>query len=196
MGTILEFIGFTYFMTLLIKTKIQQSDNLQLELQKRSKELIESSKKLEELNQLLKAKTSIERTDLLNIFSLLESSLSREGDWKIFKQKFEELNPAFLKHLMDKQSDLSKSEIRLLTLIRIGYSQKEIASMLNIAPDSVKKARNRVRKKMNLSEHVEAVQQSVSFVHSHSFRVSNSHYPQNLCPRPRLRPSFLDIRTN
>lgn len=153
-GTLLEFIGFTYFMTLLIKRKIQQSDNLQLELQRRSKELIESSKKLDELNQLLKTKTSIERTDLLNVFSLLESSLSKEDDWEDFKQKFEELNPVFLKQLIHKHSDLSKTEIRLLTLIRIGYSQKEIASMLNIASDSVKKARNRVRKKMNIPENL------------------------------------------
>jgi DNA-binding CsgD family transcriptional regulator len=153
-GTLLEFIGFTYFMTLLIKRKIQRSDNLQLELDQRSEELIESSKKLEELNELLKAKTSIERTDLLNVFSLLESSLSNEDDWENFKEKFEELNPAFLKHLIDKHSDLSKSEIRLLTLIRIGYSQKEIAGMLNIATDSVKKARSRVRKKLNISENI------------------------------------------
>lgn len=153
-GTILEFIGYTYFMTLLIKRKIQLSENLQLELQQRSEELTESSKKLEELNELLKAKTSIERTELLNVFSLLESSLSNEDDWEAFKEKFEELNPAFLKHLFDKHSDLSKSEIRLLTLIRIGYSQKDIAGMLNIAADSVKKARSRVRKKMNLSESI------------------------------------------
>jgi DNA-directed RNA polymerase specialized sigma24 family protein len=153
-GTLLEFIGFTYFMTLLIKRKIQRSDNLQLELEQRSEELIESSKKLEELNELLKAKTSIERTDLLNVFSLLESSLSKEDDWEDFKEKFEELNPSFLKHLIDKHSDLSKSEIRLLTLIRIDYSQKEIAGMLNIAADSVKKARSRVRKKMNIAENI------------------------------------------
>ena len=40
----------------------------------------------------------------------------------------------------------------MLLFIRIGYTQKEIASILHIAPDSVKKARARLRKKLALEE--------------------------------------------
>ena len=152
LGTILEFAGFTYFMTALIKRKLRQGENLQKELEKRSEELVSSAKKLEELDSLLKRKTSMEKTDLLSVFSLLENSLSKENDWEGFKQKFENLNPIFLKELIKKHPDLSKTEIRLLTLLRIGYAQKEIANMLNIAPASVKKATQRVRKKMDLSK--------------------------------------------
>jgi DNA-binding CsgD family transcriptional regulator len=149
-GTLIEFIGFTYFMTILIKRKIDSADNLQVELDQKSAELIAKSKKLEELNKLLEVKSGVDKTDLIKIFSLLENSLNEENDWEFFKLKFTELNPKFLNVLLAKHSDLSKSEIRLLTLIRIGYSQKEIANILNIAPESVKKARSRVRKKLNL----------------------------------------------
>ncbi|MFT5819399.1 MAG: DNA-binding CsgD family transcriptional regulator [Crocinitomix sp.] len=149
-GTLIEFIGFTYFMTVLIKNKIDKADDLQIVLQQKSEELIAKSKKMEELNRLLEAKTSVEKTDLINIFTLLESSLNKENDWEFFKLKFNQLNPKFLNLLLTKHSELSKSEIRLLTLIRIGYSQKEIANILNIAADSVKKARSRVRRKLNL----------------------------------------------
>lgn len=151
-GAIFEFIGFTYFTTLLIKRKLQSSEGLRQKLEIKSKELIEKSNKLDELNQLLEQRTSIEKTDLLNIFSLLENSLSKESDWEFFKNKFKELNPNFLNNLIDAHPELSKSEIRLITLIKIGYSQKEIADILNIVPDSVKKARSRVRKKFKLSE--------------------------------------------
>lgn len=143
-GTIIEFIGFTYFITLIIKKNHKKTGILENELIKNQKELTLVSEKL-------KAK-SIEKTDLINIFTLLESSLSKENEWDDFKEKFKTLNPNFLNLLIAKNTDLSKSEIRLLTLIRIGYSQKEIANMLNIAPDSVKKARQRVRKKLDISE--------------------------------------------
>jgi DNA-binding CsgD family transcriptional regulator len=143
-GTVLEFIGFTYFISLIIKKNIKKGDVLENKLLKNQQELMLVSEQL-------KSK-SIEKTDLLNIFKLLESSLSKEEGWLEFKSKFEKLDPLFLVILKQKHSDLSKSEIRLLTLIRIGFTQKEIANILNIAPDSVKKSRQRVRKKMNISQ--------------------------------------------
>ncbi len=135
-GAIFEFIGFTYFTTLLIKRRIEQSELL--------------AKALAEKEALLSKK--IDSTELIGIFSLIENSLSTENEWEAFKTKLNELNPLFLNNLLERHQDLSKSEIRLLTLIKIGYSQKEIAQILGIAPDSVKKARSRVRKKLSLIE--------------------------------------------
>lgn len=147
-GAIVELIGFTYFMTLLIKRKLESLASLE-------NELVIASEKLEEKNILLSIqKKGIEKTDVINIFKLLENSLSKETDWEFFKQKFKELSPNFMNQLLAKHPNLTKSEIRLLTLMKIGYSQKEIASMLSIAPDSVKKAKSRVRKKLNLSENI------------------------------------------
>ena len=153
-GTLIEFIGFTYFMTQLVKDKINRADDLENELKLKSAELIVKNRRLEELNRLLESRSSIEKTDLINIFTLLENELSKDSDWEFFKEKFSELNPKFLNRLLEQHNELTKAEVRLVTLIRIGYSQKEIARILNIAPDSVKKARSRVRKKMNLNSNV------------------------------------------
>ncbi len=152
LGTIVEFIGFTYFMGILIREKLKRTEKLELELLEKQKELSLSTERLKQKKKLLANKKGIEKTDIISIFKLLENSLSSEMEWAEFKLKFKELNPNFLNQLLAKHPNLTKSEIRLLTLIKIGYSQKEIASILNIAPDSVKKAKNRVRKKMNLSE--------------------------------------------
>lgn len=145
-GVVIEFIGFTYFIALIVKQKLNKARVLE-------HELLENQKELLIISEQLKSK-SIKKTDLITIFNLLESSLSKDNEWENFKQKFKALDPNFLNLLLAKNSDLSKSEIRLLTLIRIGYSQKEIATMLNIAPDSVKKARQRVRKKLNIPESI------------------------------------------
>jgi DNA-binding CsgD family transcriptional regulator len=151
-GTIVEFLGFTYFMAILIKRKLERSEKLEKELHVNRKELIITSEKLEEKDKLLSTKIGIEKTDIVSIFKLLENSLSTEAEWSEFKLKFKELNPNFLNQLLVNHPDLSKSDVRLLTLIKIGYSQKEIANILSIAPDSVKKARSRVRKKLTLPE--------------------------------------------
>lgn len=136
LGAIFEFIGFTYFVTALIKRKINKAETLEQDLK--------------EKEELLSKK--IESTDLVSIFNLIENSLSTENEWQEFQLKLKELTPNFLNNLLEKHPDLSKSEIRLITLIKLGYSQKDIANTLNIAPDSVKKARSRVRKKLQLSE--------------------------------------------
>lgn len=151
-GAIVELIGFTYFMKVLIKRKLEGVENLENELQENRKKLVLTSKELKEKENLLSSKTGIEKTDLISIFKLLENSLSSEAEWDEFKLNFKELDSQFLNQLLGEYPNLSKSEIRLLTLIKIRYSQKEIASILNIAPDSVKKAKNRVRKKLNIPE--------------------------------------------
>ncbi|MEZ4930175.1 MAG: 7TM diverse intracellular signaling domain-containing protein [Chitinophagales bacterium] len=163
-GTMVEFIGFTYFMTVLIKRKLDRGENLDNEIEKTKNlkkeleankdKLIHTSKELKEKEAALSNKKGIEKTDVIGILKLLENSLSTDEEWEEFKLKFTALNPNFLEQLSKKHPDLTKSEIRLLTLIKIGYTQKEIADILSIAPDSVKKSRSRARKKLKLQKSV------------------------------------------
>ena len=149
-GTFIEFCGFTYFIALIVKQNIKKAAILEHELLQNKQELKDVSKKLESSLDSASSKARIDKTDLLGIFKLLESTLSKEEEWPEFKSKFEELSPNFLSNLTQQHPNLSKSEIRLLVLLRIGFTQKEIANILNIAPDSAKKAKHRVRKKLGL----------------------------------------------
>ena len=45
---------------------------------------------------------------------------------------------------------LTAYDLRLCSYLRANLSTKEIATLLNITPDSAKKAKHRLRKKMNL----------------------------------------------
>lgn len=139
-GALVELTGFTYFMTIIIKNRLKKTASLE-------KELLENRINLKEKEKVLASTTR-----LTSAFKLIENSFSNEADWNDFKEKLKLLNTNFTEMLLSNHPDLSKSELRLLTLIRVGYSQKEIAGILNIAPDSVKKARSRVRKKLNLDE--------------------------------------------
>lgn len=151
-GTFIEFCGFTYFIALIIKRSIKKTEVLENQLLQNKQELLNLSKELSSNLASADLKISIGKTDLLSIFKLLESSLSKEEEWTDFKSKFQELSPHFLTNLNEKHPNLSKTEIRLLILIRIGFTQKEIANVLNIASDSVKKSKHRVRKKLGLPQ--------------------------------------------
>lgn len=73
-----------------------------------------------------------------------------DKNWENFTQYFEQVHKDFSKIVQTKYPDITKSELRLMALIKMNLSSKEIASILNISADGVKKARQRLRKKMNL----------------------------------------------
>jgi DNA-binding CsgD family transcriptional regulator len=134
------------------KRKLENTNKLEQELRENQEKFILTSSKLEEKEHLLSKQSK--STDLVSIFSLIENSLTTESEWDEFKLKIKELSPNFLHQLLENHPSLTKSEIRLLILIKTGYTQKEIATILNIAPDSVKKAKSRVRKKIGLTDSV------------------------------------------
>lgn len=47
--------------------------------------------------------------------------------------------------------ELTAYDLRLCTYLKANLSTKEIATLLNITPDSVKKAKHRLRKKLDMS---------------------------------------------
>ncbi len=73
-----------------------------------------------------------------------------DGNWEQFTQQFTELNPDFYQRLKSVGDGMTKSDLRLAALLRMNLSSKEIASMLNISSEGVKKARQRFRKKVNI----------------------------------------------
>jgi DNA-binding CsgD family transcriptional regulator len=78
----------------------------------------------------------------------LESTIDK--NWEQFTQQFTELNPDFYKNINQVAEKLSRSDLRLAALLRMNMSSKEIANMLNISDEGIKKARYRLRKKLAL----------------------------------------------
>lgn len=70
-------------------------------------------------------------------------------DLLIMKLRFSNL--AEENRLRRKYPNLSAYDMQLCTYLRANLSTKEIATMLNITPDSVKKAKHRLRKKLMLN---------------------------------------------
>jgi DNA-binding CsgD family transcriptional regulator len=77
--------------------------------------------------------------------------LSIDKDWEDFRLQFEQVHQGFFKQLKDQCPELSTSELKLCALIKLNLSMKETPTILGISPESVKTARYRLRKKLQLS---------------------------------------------
>jgi hypothetical protein len=86
------------------------------------------------------------------VAELMELKILTEEDWLTFKQHFEQVYPGFFPRLTEDFPRLTPGELRLCALIKLGLTTRPIANILGISPDSVKKSRQRLRKKLNLSE--------------------------------------------
>jgi tetratricopeptide (TPR) repeat protein len=82
---------------------------------------------------------------------LIDYSFSLDKDWEEFKMYFEQVYTDFFVDIKGNYPDITPGELRLCAFVKLNLSLKEIANILGISPESVKIARHRLRKKMNLS---------------------------------------------
>lgn len=71
-----------------------------------------------------------------------------DTDWEVFKSYFERGHPGYLQRLRATFPKLSGAEERLLLLIKLNFTSMEVASTLGISKDSVKKGRQRLRRRL------------------------------------------------
>ncbi|MEL7835112.1 tetratricopeptide repeat protein [Fodinibius sp. Rm-B-1B1-1] len=87
---------------------------------------------------------------LQKLRNLVDYSFSLDEDWKEFRLYFEEVHTDFFDALKEQYPDLTPNELRLSALAKLNLSIKETATILGITPDSVKTARYRLRKKLDI----------------------------------------------
>ena len=77
--------------------------------------------------------------------------LQDDHNWENFSRYFEEVHKDFNSIVKTKYPQVTSNELRLLALLKMNLSSKEIANILNISSEGIKKARYRLRKKLDLS---------------------------------------------
>lgn len=81
--------------------------------------------------------------------ALLESHLMTEENWMSFKRQFENEYPEFSSYLKTNFPSLTNSNLRIIYLQKLGFSNLEISEILGITLDAVKKAKQRLKKKLS-----------------------------------------------
>lgn len=85
-------------------------------------------------------------------FSLRSLTQNVKNEWDIFSEHFVEVHPSFFKKLSEKAPELSEENLKMCAYIRMGISNNEIASYMNIQHGSVKRAQLRIKKKLGLPQ--------------------------------------------
>lgn len=163
------------------KIQKQKQSLLLLEKEMAERELKSSREQLEEYVRNLRQKAEIlEKTELEMdamrqqnniavedehsvLHKLRFATILTEEDWTKFKILFEKVHAGFFAKLKTTYPGLTPAETRLCSLIKLGFNSHEMAAMTGINSMSIKKNRQRLRKKINLSKEEKLEELFLSF---------------------------------
>jgi DNA-binding HTH domain-containing proteins len=117
-----------------------------LHLAKKNEVLEDLKQKAEALKQVDASKNGYQQ-----LIRTIDFDLQDDNNWKNFSRYFEEVHKDFNSNVKAKFPDITANELRLLALLKMNLSSKEIANILNISQEGIKKARYRLRKKLNIT---------------------------------------------
>lgn len=85
------------------------------------------------------------------VINTINLDINNDSNWEQFRTYFEDVHKDFNSKIMKNYPEVSTNDLRLMSLLKMNLSSKEIANILNISVEGVKKARYRLRKKLNLN---------------------------------------------
>ena len=129
------------------------------ELEFKRKELttqaLQLAKKNETLENLKQKASELKSSQVHNgyqqLITAINFDLQDDNNWENFARYFEEVHKDFNSNVAKNYPEVTSNELRLMALLKMNLSSKEIANILNISIHGIKKARQRLRKKMQLS---------------------------------------------
>ena len=134
-----------------LKQQLEVKSN---ELSSRLLHLIQKNEVLGEistgLGAILKNDKRDQRKELKTLFNSINQSFNRDQYWDEFRGIFDQVHGSFFKFLSETGVDLSPTEMRLLSLIKMNISSQDTATLLGITTDSLRVTRYRLKKKLGL----------------------------------------------
>ncbi|HEY0769021.1 MAG TPA: hypothetical protein VGD31_01715, partial [Sphingobacteriaceae bacterium] len=75
-----------------------------------------------------------------------------EENWIEFRKLFDKVHAGYIYRIKSKYVNLTETDIRLITLMKLQLNYREMANMLGVTTEAVRKARQRLRKKLGLKQ--------------------------------------------
>ena len=92
--------------------------------------------------------------ELLVQIRALSKHLKQNPQLDSFFSHFEEVNPEFSSRLLKRNPNLTQQDVRFLIYLYMNLGNNEIASLLNITPQSCRKRKERIVKKLNIPNNI------------------------------------------
>lgn len=145
-----------------LKREKLQNEQFLMKIDLKNRELTSNSMIMAEKNQLLKelmgqiedfaSQGLLPRQQEKALNYQIKKHLGTGDEWAFFKLHFEEVHPNFFLKLSERHPVLSENDLRLCAYIRIGMTNKQIAQMLYVLPETINTSRYRIRKKLHLEQ--------------------------------------------
>lgn len=142
--------------TVMAEQKKLKEQQLQNELEFKESQLtavtfqmLQKNELLMELKEKLEQQNDFSKDNQLT--RIITKGLNHDEEWSNFNTSFESINKNFYTRLKQAYPDISPNDLKICALIKMNLSIKEMSGILNISPDSVKTARYRLRKKLQLN---------------------------------------------
>ena len=110
------------------------------------------------LNDLQSSFTKFKGTDRQYVRTLvrkIDSELDSRDYWELFQVNFNTVHQQFSNKLYKQHSNLTSTELRLCSLIKLGMTNSEISSVQNISLSGVEKSKYRIKKKIILDREMD-----------------------------------------
>ncbi len=156
------FVVFLILYGLLLFRNLRRKHKLENEKTKevmalKNRELTASALQLIEKEEfIIKLKDSISKNneiDLKSINRMINGfQNSPGGNWEEFEARFTSINQSFYNTIRKKYPNLGQTDLKICALIKLGFSSKEMSSLLGITIESVHTSRYRLRKKLGLKK--------------------------------------------
>jgi tetratricopeptide (TPR) repeat protein len=83
---------------------------------------------------------------------MLKAHIMTDKAWQEFKKLFGQVHPLFFDMVNNRFPNLTETDLRLMALMKLKLSKREMAAMLGITAEGVKKSKQRLRKKTGVLE--------------------------------------------
>ena len=167
---LLVVVSFLVFRQQQIKTKrdktlwLAEKNRVDEELKNATSELKQFTENIRQKNALIETfKEEIDRlrsisasqSDTALLENKLMAHLMTDENWAEFKVLFSKVYPGFFINLNKNHQHLSATDTRMLALIKLGLTNAEMAGALGITVEGIKKAKQRLRKKIDIDTVIE-----------------------------------------
>ena len=138
-------------------------EKLKTELEAKTKSLtqnalhiIQKNEFLEDLKKKLREIRKSEPSDIpkkiKKLASSIDFSFNLDSDWNDFEKMFQQVHGGFYDKLKQQYPDLTPTEVRLCAMIKLNLNSNDISTIMGISQDSLRVARYRLRKKMDMEK--------------------------------------------
>lgn len=150
------------------------SIELKQQLEKKRRDLHQQTLKIIYMNNsLIEVENSLQKIqlsyddsqskDIELIIQTIRNTKTLDAEWQNFTEYFDQVYHQFTQKVSSRFPSLSIAETRLILLMKMELKNREIASILNIDTASVKMAKYRLKKKLQLPEEIDIQQYLQNF---------------------------------